>query len=332
MKHTSALSLDFRADRFDHPSGLVDAGTVIAWVDKVAYAVAAGWAGVYARARYIGTMQFTRRVPVDTRVTAQARVVHTYGPHVHVQTRVLLPDLPDADGAPVVACTSIAVYTAEESGVRVPVPPWMPSTPRQVERDVQARESTLARRAVERGMADLPFPRPGDAAAEHMTTLSFLAPASEATVGGTVTAGAILRWVDEAAGVCAARWTGHESVVAVFAGGVRFVRPVYVGELVRVDALLVHTSTRSMHVALRVHAGPRGSAEPRLVAHSIAVMVDLDDDGRPVAVPPYVPATEDARRLEESAAQLLSLRSAAAAAWTDVKRQEAPSSGAPGGD
>ena len=47
-------------------------------------------------------------------------------------------------------------------------------------------------------MARLPFPAPGEAP-EEMSTLAFLAPNAEATVGGTINAGAILRWVDEAA-------------------------------------------------------------------------------------------------------------------------------------
>ncbi|WP_319075957.1 acyl-CoA thioesterase [Micrococcus sp. M4NT] len=315
MKHIGALSLDFRADSFDHPSGIVDAGTAISWIDKVCYAVAASWSGSFVRARYMGNMQFRHAVPVDTQATVQARVVHTDGSDVHVQTRLMLPEIPDAAGDPTVCTSSIAVYSAEEGGARLTVPQWVPATPNQVERDEQARRSTVARREVERGMAELPFPASA-ADLEEMTTLSFLAPTSEATVGGTVNAGAVMRWVDEAAGVCAARWTGHENVVAVFAGGVRFVRNVRVGDLVRVDALLVHTTDRSMHVALRVYAGRRTSRRPRLVAHSISVMVDVSDEGRAGVVRRYVPVSEAARRLEESAVELVRLRSEMGAAWT----------------
>lgn len=314
MKPIGALSLDFRADSFDHPSGLVDAGTVIAWVDKVGYAVAAGWSGTFVRARYIGNMQFTHPVRVDTDVTVQARVVHTDGADVHVQIRVLLPGRGEG-GAPVVSTASIAVYGAEEDGQPVTVPEWVPSTPGQIERDEQARRSTVARGRVERGMSRLPFP-PGGADLEEMTTLSFLAPTSEATVGGTVSAGTVMRWIDEAAGVCAARWTGHENVVAVFAGGVRFVRTVHVGDLVRVDALLVHTTERSMHVALRVYSGRRTGRHPELVAHSIAVMVDVAGEGRAAEVRRYEPESDAARHLEASAVELVRLRSEVGAAWT----------------
>ena len=45
MRPPGALALEFRADSFDHPTGLVDAGTVISWIEKAGYAVAASWAG-----------------------------------------------------------------------------------------------------------------------------------------------------------------------------------------------------------------------------------------------------------------------------------------------
>lgn len=315
MRRPGALSLDFRADSLDHPSGLVDAGTVISWIDKLGYAVAASWAGGFVRLRYLGNMQFRHPVPVDTRVTVQGRVVRTHGSAVHVQTRLMLPEVLDDDGLPVVSTATISVYHAEEGGRPRHVPAWVPSTPAQVERDERARVSSVRRRAVEQAMAELPFPEPGQEH-EEMTTLSFLAPVAEASVGNTVSGGAIMRWIDEAAGVCAARWTGHENVVAVFAGGVRFVRPVHVGDLVRVDALLVHTSERSLHVALRVHSGPRHRRDHRLVAHSITVMVDVSTEGRAEVVRPYTPDSDAARRLEESAVQLVRLRSEVGAAWT----------------
>ena len=317
MRRPGALSLDFRAESFDHPSGLVDAGTVIGWIDKVAYAVAASWSGMHVRARYMGNMQFRRPIPVDTRVTVQGRVVRTHGPAVHVQTRLLLPEILDDDGHPVVSTSSLCVYAADEGGPPQDVPEWIPTTPGQIERDEQARTSSIERRAVERAMARLPFPEPGQVH-DEMVSLAFIAPVAEASVGGTVRGGAVMRWLDEAAAVCAARWTGHENVAAVFAGGVRFVRPVRVGDLVRVDALLVNTTPRSMYVALRVHAGPRSARQPELVAHSISVMVDVGDDGRALPVRPWRPEGEAARHLRDSAVELVRLRSEVGAAWTEA--------------
>ena len=79
MRPPGALALEFRADSFDHPTGLVDAGTVISWIEKAGYAVAASWAGTFVRARYMGHTQFRHPVPVDRRAVVQARVVHTDG-------------------------------------------------------------------------------------------------------------------------------------------------------------------------------------------------------------------------------------------------------------
>ena len=112
MKPAGALALEFRADSFDHPGGLVDAGTVISWIEKAGYAVAASWAGTFVRARYMGHTQFRHSVPVDHRAVVQARVVHTDGADVHVQTRLLLPEVKDESGDPVVATSSVSVMVS----------------------------------------------------------------------------------------------------------------------------------------------------------------------------------------------------------------------------
>ncbi|WP_288819451.1 acyl-CoA thioesterase [uncultured Micrococcus sp.] len=316
MHVRGALSLDFSAESYTHPTGTVDAGTVIAWIDKVGYAVAASWSGSFVRAAYVGNMQFRHPVPVDTRATVQARVVYTEGAQIHVQTRLLLPEIPDAEGRPVVCTDCLMVYTAEEDGVPQDVPVWEPATERQAERARQAREATGLRAEIEGGMAAMPFPdQVGER--DELVTLRFLAGASHATVGSTVRAAAVMRWIDEAAAVCAARWSGTENVVAAFAGGVRFVETIRVGEVVSVDALLVHTSARAMHVALRVYAARRHERRGRVVAHSLAVMV-APDDGRARPVEQWEPESEWAAGLEEKAVELVRLRSEAGATWSSV--------------
>ena len=42
----SSVALQFRAEAYDHPDGSVDAGTVMTWIDKTAYAAAARLDGV----------------------------------------------------------------------------------------------------------------------------------------------------------------------------------------------------------------------------------------------------------------------------------------------
>lgn len=314
MHVRGVLSLEFTAEGYSHPSGTVDAGTVITWIDKAGYAAAASWAGTYVRASYVGNMQFENPVPVDTRVVAQARVVHTDGPEVHVQARLVMPGLTGEDGCPVVCTECLLVYAAEEDGRAVDAPVWVPQTEAQRERDEQVSRAKVLRTAIEQGMTALPFPEevgPRD----ELVKLSFIAGPGETTIGSTVRASAIMRWIDEAAAVCAARWTGTENVVAAFAGGVRFLETIEVGNVVSVDALLVHTTPRAMHVALRVYAARRHERNPKIVAHSLTVMV-VPGDGRAQPVPQWEPESEWSASLESAAVELVQLRSEAGSLWS----------------
>ena len=168
-------------------------------------------------------------------------------------------------------------------------------------------------------MVALPFPEevgPND----ELVKLCFIAGHGETTIGSTVQASAIMRWIDEAAAVCAARWSGSEHVVAAFAGGVRFLENIEAGDVVTVVALLVHTSPRAMHVALRVYAAKRHQRESKIVAHSLAVMV-VPDDGRAQPVPQWEPESEWSASLESAAVELVLLRSAAGTTWTSGQQR-----------
>lgn len=319
MHVRGALSLEFTAEGYGLPSGAVDAGTVITWIDKAGYAVAASWAGTYVRASYVGNMQFENPVPVETRAVVQARVVHTDGPYIHVQARLIMPSLTGEDGGPLVCTECLMVYAAEEDGRLVDAPVWVPQTEGQRERDEQANSAKRVRNTIEQGMVALPFPEevgPND----ELVKLCFIAGHGETTIGSTVQASAIMRWIDEAAAVCAARWSGSENVVAAFAGGVRFLENIEAGDVVTVDALLVHTSPRAMHVALRVYAAKRHQREAKIVAHSLAVMV-VPDDGRAQPVPQWEPESEWSASLESAAVELVRLRSAAGATWASGQQR-----------
>lgn len=328
MARRSSVALQFRAESYDHPDGTVDGGTVMTWIDKAAYAAAASWSGTNVVTSYVGNMHFAHPVPVETRVVVQARVVHTGTSSIHVQTRVVLPDLPaggEEPGAgaagpggtgepaePRVSTECVMVYVSvDEQGRPQPVRPWEPSTAAQLERERMAKMHSHMRREVERLFAE--GPQAADSTAETIV-LRFLAATKDVYPGATIQGGAVMRWIDEAADVCASRWCG-QPVVAVFAGGVRFYDPVRVGDLVELEARLLHTGPRSMHVSVRARAGDRRSADPQLIAHGLAVMVSTGEDGRAVEVPQWTPVTEVDRVLERRAVELVGLRNRADQEW-----------------
>ena len=81
-------------------------------------------------------------------------------------------------------------------------------------------------------------------------TLRFLAEPSDVNFGGKVHGGAVMKWIDQAAYGAAVGWCGTYAVT-VAVGGIRFLAPVHIGDLVAVRAQLVRTGTTSMHFSVR---------------------------------------------------------------------------------
>lgn len=144
---------------------------------------------------------------------------------------------------------------------------------------------------------------------QRQLTMRFLAEPADVNFGGKVHGGQVMRWIDQAGYAAAVGWSGCYSVT-VAVGGIRFVAPIRIGDLVSVQAKLVHTGTTSMHFAVDVHAcDPRGGGEgKRLCTHCVIVFVAMDaPEGTPVAVPPWQPQGEEDRRLAEYALQVMAL-------------------------
>ena len=137
-------------------------------------------------------------------------------------------------------------------------------------------------------------------------TLRFLAEPSHVNFGGKVHGGAVMKWIDQAGYTCAAGWSG-EYCVTLYVGGLHFIRPIKVGEVVELRALVIHTGRTSLHVAIDIYA--RDPKEPQLkrTGHCVIVFVALDENGRPKAVPPWTPVTDTDRALRAYALRLVEL-------------------------
>ncbi len=76
---------------------------------------------------------------------------------------------------------------------------------------------------------------------------SFLAEPGDVNFGGKVHGGAVMKWIDLAAYACSAAWSGKYCITA-YAGGIRFVAPIHVGNLVEVSAkVILHRSKLNAH-------------------------------------------------------------------------------------
>jgi acyl-CoA hydrolase len=137
----------------------------------------------------------------------------------------------------------------------------------------------------------------------------FLAEPADVNYGGKVHGGVVMKWIDQVGYAAAVGWSGKYSVT-VAVGGIRFVAPVRISDVVTVSAKLVHTGTSSMQFAVDVSArDPReGGAGERLCTHCVIVFVALDGvEGKPTPVPAWTPRSDDDRRLAEYAIQVMAL-------------------------
>lgn len=141
--------------------------------------------------------------------------------------------------------------------------------------------------------------------------LRFLAQPTDVNYGGKVHGGMVMKWIDQAGYAAAVGWSGKYSVT-VAVGGIRFVAPIRISDLVTVHTKLIHTGTSSMHFAVDVKARDPGlddgEPEERLCTHCVIVFVAMDQvEGKPTPVPLWTPVTEDDKRLAEYALKVMEL-------------------------
>lgn len=284
-------------------SGSVDAGTVLEWVDKAAYAAAVGWAKAYCVTAYVGNIHFADPVNSGDMVEVEATVAYTGRSSMHIRTVVSSGD--PRGGVPTMRSQCIVIFVAVGAdGKPMAVTPFEPTT----NQEIHWRDDALARIKVREEIVDAMNDQEyTDAGTAERVVLRFLAAPTDVNWGGKVHGGIVMKWIDEAAYLCATRYCGNDTV-AVFSGGVRFYRPLLIGHVVEVEARLVYTGTKGMHIAVHVRSGDPKSGEMNLTTYCLTVMVTRDDAGNSVPVPSWVPVSEEDKRLHAHARDLLEIR------------------------
>ena len=287
-------------------SGNVDAGVVLEWIDKAGYALAVGWCSGYAVTAYVGNVHFTNPVRSGDLVEVRAHMVHTGRSSMHMQVTVDTLDPRSSSRARATSCLVIFV-AVDADGTPAAVPTFQASTPDER----RAEESAIARIALRADIETaMSAQRYSDAGTAPRTVLRFLAAPTDVNWGGKVHGGFVMRWIDEAAHVIASQWCGSTRNVAFYTGGVRFYRPMFIGQLVEVEARLLHTGRTSMHIGVHVRAADPVDLRFQLTTHCLVMFVRLDDVGRPVPVPSWVPASDEDRALDAHAFDLVRMRAA----------------------
>lgn len=112
---------------------------------------------------------------------------------------------------------------------------------------------------------------------------------------GNVFGGVILSMVDRAAGVAAMRHAGRPCVTVSF-DRVEFKEPIFTGELVTCRARVNYVGRTSMEIGVRVEAEDLLEGSTRHTNTCFLTFVAIDENHRPVPVPPLEPETEEDRK------------------------------------
>ncbi len=141
---------------------------------------------------------------------------------------------------------------------------------------------------------------------ERAFTMRFLAGPENQNVYVNVHGGAMMKWMDESAGACAAGWCGLPCVT-VAVSGITFHKPVPIGQIVQIHARLIHTGRTSMYVAVEVSSRDPRRGEYEQTTNCLMVFVAVNTHGRPTPVPKWEPKTPEDRVLQARAMRLKEL-------------------------
>ncbi len=133
-----------------------------------------------------------------------------------------------------------------------------------------------------------------------MTTMVRIMMPMDANNSGNVFGGAILRLIDEVGSVVALKHA-RTNVVTASVDRMDFYSPVYIGDMLRLNASINFVHRTSMEVGVRVEAENPFTGEVRHTGTSFLTYVGLDRNRKPTTVPALKLETdEDKRRWAEA--------------------------------
>ncbi|HOD97992.1 MAG TPA: acyl-CoA thioesterase [Syntrophales bacterium] len=122
----------------------------------------------------------------------------------------------------------------------------------------------------------------------------------DANPAGNVHGGVIMKMIDTAAGVAAIRHSRSNAVTASV-DRLDFYHPVFVGNLLSLRASVNFVGKTSMEVGVRVESENLLTGERLHTSTAYLTYVALDDQGRPLRLPPLILETETQKRRHQEA-------------------------------
>jgi len=136
---------------------------------------------------------------------------------------------------------------------------------------------------------------PAKPPSESTTTVTHLMMPMDANVAGNVFGGSILKLIDEVASIVAHRHA-RKNVVTASIDRMDFISPVFIGDLLRLNASINYVHNTSMEIGVRVEAENPVSGKVRHTGTCFLTHVAVDKNGKPTPVPPLKLETEEEKR------------------------------------
>lgn len=144
-------------------------------------------------------------------------------------------------------------------------------------------------------------------AENHKISFQFISEPTDVNFGGKVHGGIVMKWIDQTAYTCARNWA-ETYCVTVYVGGIRFLKPISIGEVIKINAYVISTGNTSIHIAVDVYSRNFDQKEFEKKTHCVIVFVSVDEKGKPIPVKKWLPETEKEHKLAEYAQKLTRLR------------------------
>ncbi|MDD2986507.1 acyl-CoA thioesterase [Flavobacterium sp.] len=138
-------------------------------------------------------------------------------------------------------------------------------------------------------------------------SFQFISEPTDVNFGGKVHGGVVMKWIDQTAYTCARSWA-ETYCVTVYVGGIRFYKPISIGEVIKIEATVVYTRKTSIHIAVDVFSRDFSNEGFEKKTHCIIVFVSVDENGKPIAVKKWIPNSKAEKSMEEYAIKLNQLR------------------------
>jgi len=135
---------------------------------------------------------------------------------------------------------------------------------------------------------------------DSRTVLAQIMNPLDANPAGNVHGGVIMKLIDTTGGAVSVRHARANAVTASI-DRLDFYYPLFVGDLVSLQASLNYVGKTSMEVGVRVESENLMTGEKRHIASAYMTFVALDRNNRPIPLPPLILETDDEIRRNREA-------------------------------